>query len=211
MSDLLPILGKCLVAYLVGSIPSGYLLSRAVKGVDIRTRGSHNIGATNVSRVLGKKLGLVTLLLDAGKSFFVVKILLGTSSTELFLIPLGVLFGNCYSVFLKGKGGKGVATTFGIYLAVSPILFGIGFAAYILGIFVTRISAVGSMASAIVWPLASTVWLPEFLGISIIVSVLLMARHRQNIAELAHILRHSVKNSSFFDRLTQNMRPKYKK
>lgn len=191
MYELLLSLGKCVVAYLVGAIPSGYLLARYVKGIDIRDHGSKNIGATNVTRVLGKKLGVVTLLLDAGKSFLVMKLLYRSgNSLEALIVPMSILLGNCYSIFLHGKGGKGVSTTFGIYLAISPILFGVGFAVYIFWVLVTRISAVGSLASAMVWPIVSYLWFPEFLWTSVILSCLIIIRHHKNIAKLAVFKHH---------------------
>jgi len=175
------------MAYLVGAIPTGFWLVKYVKGIDVREIGSGNIGATNVTRALGKKWGAITLLIDLGKSFCVIWI-----GKKLYfsdpVIALGVgalLLGNAFSCFLKGQGGKGVATMLGIYLALSPLVFCVGALTYGLFRKLSGISAVGSLAAACVLPIASTFFLPSFyVFLSLGISLFVMIRHRKNIAEL---------------------------
>jgi len=119
-----------LIAYLVSGIPFGYLLAKYIGGVDIKQEGSGNIGATNVLRVLkkrdeklAKKLGAITLLLDALKGAVIVLIakFLGASYDTLWTLAVLSVLGHCYSPFLKFEGGKGVATGFGVLLVLIPI------------------------------------------------------------------------------------------
>ena len=111
-------------AYLLGSIPTGLLLTRALKGIDIREHGSKNIGATNVFRVVGKKWGIVVLLIDALKGWLAVALPFVffnelSASFGVFL-GLATLFGNTFPVWLKFKGGKGIATSLGVFTGLVP-------------------------------------------------------------------------------------------
>src|ERR1041385_2525797 len=130
------------IAYLLGSIPTGYVVAKS-RGIDIRTVGSGNIGATNVFRTLGKPAGIFVLAVDALKGFvscffvgpFVYRFLAGTlkddSATHEFLKITGGLFailGHNYTCWLKFKGGKGIATSAGVTLALLPLAFGIALA-----------------------------------------------------------------------------------
>lgn len=116
------------IAFILGSIPFGYLLGKA-KGLDIREHGSGNIGATNVIRVVGKATGYLTLIADISKGLIAVMLAyLMPESTQIippeaFAASLGLfaIIGHCYSPFLKFNGGKGVATAFGVFLALTPI------------------------------------------------------------------------------------------
>src|SRR5438128_1469670 len=103
-------------AYLIGSIPTGYLLAYAYGVKDITQHGSGNIGATNVARVMGKQFFLIVLLLDALKAYIVVIFAQNyvIEPLPLALVSMSVMLGNCFSIFLKGKGGKGIATGIGI-------------------------------------------------------------------------------------------------
>ena len=110
-------------AYLVGSIPTGLLLAKAFGGVDIRESGSGNIGATNVYRTLGRKVGLLTLVGDCLKGVIpvVAAKCLGMPDMWIAAVGLAAFLGHVYTVFLGFKGGKGVATALGVFLAVSPL------------------------------------------------------------------------------------------
>lgn len=124
-------------SYLLGSIPFGYLIARFVAKTDVRTQGSGNIGATNVARVVGKKLGAFTLLLDALKGAFPVLFVVPalsapSSSAELLqgMSGLCALVGHCFPVWLLFRGGKGVATGAGFLIAYMPLVAGIGIAVF---------------------------------------------------------------------------------
>ena len=174
-----------LFSYFVGAIPTGYIISKYVYGIDIQSKGSGNIGATNMTRILGKKVGALTLAIDLLKSFFMIGwvIWAGQSPNILALSCVALLLGNCFSVFLKGKGGKGVATSFGIYLALSPTLFFMGVLVYGLSLKLTKISAVGSLAVMTVWPLAAFFIFDTkiLIYMSFVLSALGILRHRKNI------------------------------
>ena len=117
------------ISYLLGSIPFGLLISK-MYGIDIRLHGSKNIGATNVYRILGKKLGLFTFFLDGLKGFlptFLFPIIIGINDLDISaLFGVTAIIGHSFSVFLKFKGGKGVATSTGMIIGVLPFIFFIG-------------------------------------------------------------------------------------
>ncbi|WP_456391611.1 glycerol-3-phosphate 1-O-acyltransferase PlsY [Nitratifractor sp.] len=143
-----------LAAYLVGSIPFGYLLARFFGGVDIKHEGSGNIGATNVLRVLkerdpalAKKLGAATLLLDAVKGVVVLLAakMLGAEPGTLWTLAVLAVWGHCFSLFLGFEGGKGVATGFGVLLFLLPIPTLIALAAWALAAKTLKISSLSSL------------------------------------------------------------------
>jgi glycerol-3-phosphate acyltransferase PlsY len=184
-----------LAAYLLGSIPTGYLVAKA-KGIDIRNVGSGNIGATNVFRILGKGAGIFVLLADAAKGFFAVflasKVLpqLGISSAvlEKHLIVAGVaaILGHNYTCFLKFKGGKGIATTAGVLIALTPCAFLIVLAVFILVVAVSRYISLASITAAFCLPFA--VWVlkgsPTMIGIMAALGGLAIYKHKANIGRL---------------------------
>jgi glycerol-3-phosphate acyltransferase PlsY len=143
-----------LVAYLLGSIPNGLLVARA-KGVDIRKVGSGNIGATNVLRTFGKGWGFFTFGLDAAKgllaSTLIPTLFLADDPTTAARIISGcmAIVGHNWPVFLKFKGGKGVATSAGVILGIAPIVVGIGLAIWAILFFSTGYVAVGSIGAAL--------------------------------------------------------------
>ncbi len=146
------------ISYLVGSIPFGYVIAIA-KGVDVRKEGSGNIGATNVGRVLGRKFGAIIFVLDLLKGFVVVLLVpilvsdieFPATSDKLLVILCGlcVLLGHAFPVYLKFKGGKAVATSFGVFIWLAPIPVAIAFGVWILTVIVSRYVSLGSMVGAI--------------------------------------------------------------
>jgi glycerol-3-phosphate acyltransferase PlsY len=143
-----------LSAYLIGGIPFGYLLAKYIGKVNIKEAGSGNIGATNVLRVLkekdeklAKKLGAITLFLDAikGVVVLVVAMLLGASDFTLWSIAVFAVIGHCYSPYLNFEGGKGVATAFGVLLILLPIPTAIAFIVWALSAKVLKISSLSSL------------------------------------------------------------------
>jgi glycerol-3-phosphate acyltransferase PlsY len=148
-----------IIAYLLGSIPFGYLLVRALKGADVRETGSGGTGATNVSRRAGKLAGVVTLVLDAFKGALAV-ILARMFLTEGFGINWWVaacavlaIAGHCFPVWLGFRGGKGVATGVGAFLALSPLAVACAGLVFIAIVWATRYVSLGSIAAATVLPL----------------------------------------------------------
>jgi glycerol-3-phosphate acyltransferase PlsY len=182
MIQLLP---WAVLGYLLGSIPFGLLLTRA-QGIDIRQVGSGNIGTTNVLRTGKKGLAAATLLLDAGKGALAVW--LGRHfGGEVAAMVAGVaaFVGHCFPVWLKFRGGKGVATLLGITLMASWVAGLVALLVWLGGAVVTRYSSVGGMAAAVAaavagWILAGPGWGLHLAGLA----VLLLVRHRDNIARL---------------------------
>ena len=182
-------------AYLLGAIPFGFLVAKA-KGIDIRSVGSGNIGATNALRVLGKPAGIAVLLLDVAKGYAAVwlcAVLVKHFSTNADLETLrvvagiGAVLGHNYTCWLKFKGGKGIATTAGVYLALAPVPLGIALAVFILAIALTRYVSVGSIAGAIALPAAVWVLAPQniFLGIvTTALGALAVYKHKSNLQRL---------------------------
>jgi len=147
-----------LVGYLLGSIPFGLLLARAAGKGDIRQIGSGNIGATNVLRTGSKGLAAAVLVLDAGKGVAAVELVRWWSEADAGLTAvagLGALAGHCYPVWLGFRGGKGVATMLGVSLALDPRIGLVSALVWLAMAWLTRISSVGGMSSAVVAPIAA--------------------------------------------------------
>ena len=203
-----------LLAFLTGCVPFAYILVKRLRGIDIRTQGSGNVGATNASRVLGRKWGLVVLALDTLKgvvaAWFLPWVLfllpnpsvyerwLGLEGTQLIL-GMAAFLGHCYNPFLKFKGGKGVATALGVFLIVSwkaTVLTAVVCLAIIAA---TRLVSVASIVAAILLPTAMLTFqliakgpkVPWFqkvnwqvLAMTVLISVVVVIRHRANIKRL---------------------------
>ncbi len=180
-----------LVAYLVGAIPFGLLVSMGT-GVDIRSQGSKNIGATNVARLLGKKRGIITLLADIAKGFFpmyLVALLLPETPQKNIIVALCgavTVLGHMFPVYLGFQGGKGVATALGIFLFLAPagvLACLVVFAASVaLSGFVSVGSLLGSLAILpALWFLGEPEWK---LYLALFVVVMIWVKHHQNISRL---------------------------
>ena len=176
-----------LFAYLVGSIPSGFILGR-LAGIDVRDAGSGNIGATNVARVLGKGRGLLTLLADTAKGFVPVFIgqRLGLSDMALALVATAAFLGHLYPLFLKFQGGKGVATAFGALLALAPQATSVLIVLFGAAVVISRRVSLGSMAAAVAAPIS--LWAfsypLELVAMGAFIGAMIVLRHRDNIARL---------------------------
>lgn len=175
------------VAYVIGSIPTGLLLARAF-GVDIRTTGSGNIGATNVYRTLGRTVGIATLLGDCLKGLLPVLVArkLGFADPWVAAVGLAAFLGHVYTVFLGFKGGKGVATALGVFLGVSPLSV-LGALAFFIGIVAaTRYISLGSITAAAVMPFLVAAVERRFILVvmTLIIAVIVIAKHRENIRRL---------------------------
>ena len=195
-------LAVALVSYLLGSIPAGYLAGR-IAGIDIRKVGSGNIGATNVTRTLGRRYGYPVFLVDFAKGALAVcvSVLLGwhvepkPRSSEIYGI-VGAVFcvlGHVFPVWLRLKGGKGVATSAGALFGLMPLAALIGVAIWVLTFEVTRYVSVASVTAAVVLPLAvlglayagHTNGL-ELFYVSLCLAVVVVFRHRSNLSRLVH-------------------------
>jgi glycerol-3-phosphate acyltransferase PlsY len=143
-------------AYLLGSIPFGLLLGKIFGGADVRKSGSGNIGATNVARVVGPVAGVLTLLLDAGKgaaAVWLAGLLSSESATWLIVAMLCVLAGHCFPVWLRFRGGKGVATAAGAFLVLCPIAMLGATLLFLLVVIFWRLVSLGSISAAAAMPL----------------------------------------------------------
>jgi len=186
------------LGYLIGSIPSGYLLARS-KRVDIRQHGSGNIGAANVARVMGKKWGYLVFLCDFLKGFLSVK--LGSLVTAHFqgsivvgsvIAAIACVLGHDYPVWLRFKGGKGIATLAGAVLALfSPLVFISFGVVWIAAFLIGRYTSLASIIAAVTLPIAvllivakSEPELPWLIGFSVLMAALALWRHRSNIVRL---------------------------
>lgn len=186
-----PALGL-LVAYLAGSIPAAYIAGR-LKGVDLRKQGSGNLGATNVFRVLGAKIGLLVFAFDLAKGAVPVALLpdaVRTTRPELWAIAFGVaaILGHVRPIFLLWRGGgKGVATAGGVFLALAPVPMLVSLAIFALVVYATGYVSLGSLTSAIVLPLGILVMKgptsPVFVA-SALVAAFVFWTHRANIGRL---------------------------
>jgi glycerol-3-phosphate acyltransferase PlsY len=174
-----------LPGYLLGSIPFGLLLTRMI-GVDIRKVGSGNIGTTNVLRTGNKGLAAATLLLDGGKG--AVAVLLATHFAGVgagMLAGVAAFIGHCYPVWLKFRGGKGVATLLGVALAAVPVAGVVALLAWAAAAAVTRYSSVGGMTAAVAAPVAAFALGQPHAALSLAaMAVILIWKHRENIGRL---------------------------
>ena len=154
MRDPKSLLIWCLAAFLSGSIPFGLLLVKLAGKGDVRAHGSGNIGATNVSRVGGKLLGVITLLLDVLKGFLPVYLAkqAGVGFDALSLLALAAVLGHVYTPWLKFQGGKGVATALGVIVAVEPQMVVLPLGMFALALWLTRHVSLGSILAAIMVP-----------------------------------------------------------
>jgi acyl phosphate:glycerol-3-phosphate acyltransferase len=184
-------LGVLFLCYLMGAIPTGLLVARAAKGIDIRQHGSKNIGATNVWRVLGWKFGLTTFLIDVGKAFAAVLFVAGLLGTEAlpYLPILGgvaVLLGNFFNIFLGFKGGKGVAASLGVFLALAAIPVLLAFTLFLVVVAVTRYISLGSILAAIALPILVAVFqgIDPLFYMMLVICGLVIFKHRANIGRL---------------------------
>ena len=190
-----------LTSYLAGSIPFGLMIGRAVKGIDLRQHGSGNIGATNAGRVLGKKWGLICLVLDALKGLlpvaFLPRLLFGADEPAMehlrVLAGVSTIVGHMFSCWLGFRGGKGVATSLGVVAMLSPWGLLAGALAFFTTFAIWRIVSLSSMLAAVTFggyqlatlkpsPFASETWSQGLFAIA--VPLLILFQHRSNVRRL---------------------------
>ncbi|MDX9715491.1 MAG: glycerol-3-phosphate 1-O-acyltransferase PlsY [Dissulfurispiraceae bacterium] len=177
-----------IIAFLIGSIPTGLLIAKA-KGIDIRSTGSGNIGATNVMRSIGKESALFTLLGDIAKGAVsvVIGILLKLQHPELAVIGLSAILGHNFSIFLKFRGGKGVATSLGVLLAYSPY---VGIFTSIIWLVVMKWSKTSSLSALSAFAVLPVIFFmidnsALNLTFALVITALIFIRHIDNIKRLA--------------------------
>jgi glycerol-3-phosphate acyltransferase PlsY len=181
------------IAYLIGSIPFGYLIVKLKEGRDVRSSGSGNIGATNVLRTAGRSSGALTLLLDAAKGYLAA-CLAGWNSHDspqtVALVAIAVVLGHLFPVFLNFKGGKGVSTVLGVFLYASPIPILIAASSFLSVVVLSRYVSLGSVVAAVTFPVTYLLlsyprnpssWL---LFAVLVCPGLVIAKHRENIQRL---------------------------
>lgn len=184
-------------SYLVGSVPTGYLLVKWVTRIDVRAIGSGNVGATNVARAAGGAVGLIVLALDVGKGLLAV---LGVApwlahpatSTAQLACGLAAVIGHCASVFLKFQGGKGVATTIGVIVGVAPAIAAVCLGVWGIVFALCRYVSVASLAAAVTIPVTQAIMrrAPAEILVGAVLALVIIVRHHANIARLRHGTEH---------------------
>jgi acyl phosphate:glycerol-3-phosphate acyltransferase len=175
-------------SFLLGSFPTGMVFAKA-RGVDLRKVGSGNIGATNVGRAMGRTWAIVVLLLDAVKGLLPVLAAraLGMGAWTAGLCGFAAIAGHSFSVFLGGKGGKGVATSLGAGLGLAPLATLASFAVYGLLFLIFRISSIGSLAAVVAFPIliyALGPRDPALISFGVATALLVILRHKDNLGRL---------------------------
>jgi glycerol-3-phosphate acyltransferase PlsY len=186
-------------AYLLGSIPFGFVLVRLFLKEDIRAKGSGNIGATNVVRSGAKKLGALTFVLDAFKGFIAVwlasRIIFTPDLASVSLqnaealAALCAILGHIYPIWLRFKGGKGVATALGVFLALAPFAALAGLVIFVIVFALSKYVSLASILAAIAFPIFAVLlphaaYSPWLIAVIVIVPIIVIAKHHQNIARL---------------------------
>ena len=183
------------MGYLIGSVPSGYLIVRILKGIDIRDYGSGNIGFANTLRVSGLLPGLAVLIADiakgavsAGAGILFASSIGMSPQIGAGILGLSSIIGHNWSVFLKFRGGKGVATTAGVFLVLTPFPFMFSTLTMALVMGLTRYVSLGSMIAGGSLPIFIWLWMNEkswfYLYLSVVTAFLIVFRHRSNLGRL---------------------------
>lgn len=181
------------VAYIFGSLPCGVWLGKGVKNIDIREYGSKNSGATNAYRILGPKYGIMVLILDALKGYIPLYIasLFDIGGIYIILLGLVAILGHTFSFFLQFKGGKGVATSLGVFLFLMPKVVGVLVLVFILVVGISKYISLGSVICAGLLPILAY-FMPvrddatrlPLVAISLIVGIFVIYKHKANIQRL---------------------------
>ncbi|HIE30170.1 TPA: glycerol-3-phosphate 1-O-acyltransferase PlsY [Candidatus Poribacteria bacterium] len=180
-----------LLSYLVGAIPFGYIIGRLWKGIDIREYGSGNIGFTNVLRAIGTVPGFIVMLLDIGKGVAAVVGIARLGEANLTILPvlcgIASIIGHNWTIYLNFKGGKGIDTTIGVFIALEPIATVISLIVWVIAVAITRYVSLGSLLFVICLPLA-TLAIKQDITAVLVAAILAMLfaiyKHRSNIVRL---------------------------
>ncbi|MDO4393125.1 MAG: glycerol-3-phosphate 1-O-acyltransferase PlsY [Bacillota bacterium] len=174
------------IAYVLGNISPSTIMARS-RGIDIKKEGSGNAGTTNALRVMGKKAGVITVLVDVFKG--TVAVIIGTilvGHNPAGWCILAVFLGHVWPVLLDFKGGKGVATTFGAVLGYNPLMALIALVVVAIVVFTSKRMSVGSLVGAISFPILSIFMEPHVLPVAIIMMTIIIVKHKDNIVRLIH-------------------------
>ncbi|MDP2912294.1 MAG: glycerol-3-phosphate 1-O-acyltransferase PlsY [Candidatus Omnitrophota bacterium] len=193
-------------AYLIGSIPTAYIFGRVLKGIDIREHGSGNAGATNVFRVIGKAPGIIVLIIDIIKGFACATYLASgfmhlapVVRPEMYRILIGLcaIAGHNWTVFLKFKGGKGVATSAGVVIGLIPKIFWLGFLVWLITFFITGFVSLSSIIAIVSVPIFTLAFgePAEIVVFMCLLCLIIVYKHKANIRRLA---RGEEKRIAFF-------------
>ena len=194
--NILSIILLVIISYILGSIPNALWIGKVFRGIDIREHGSKNTGSTNAARVLGGKLGILTLILDVSKgaiplilAMFLEKDLLKNSinsNTILILIGIWSIIGHSFSIFLNFKGGKAVATTLGVFIVLVPKSILVAAIVFFIVFAIFRYVSLSSILSSVTLPIA--IFLLEknmaYTLFAILISILIILKHKDNIKRL---------------------------
>ena len=176
-----------LISYLLGSFPSGFLYAKNLKGIDLRDVGSGSTGATNVYRNIGKWPALIVFIIDVLKGFIAVKIAYFFLSENIFQVLAGLfaITGHIWPIWLKGRGGKAVATGLGMFFALSWKVGLASFGTFLIVISLTKIVSLSSISAALLLPIYMLIYIGTFNHpftiISFIVAIIVIWKHRSNI------------------------------
>ena len=194
---MISLLLSLIFAYLIGSIPTSYIFAKVLKKIDIRKHGSGNVGATNVFRTVGKIPGIIVLLIDAAKGVLAVSLLSEvflsnwtgiTLGLEFYKILLGicVISGHVFSVFLKFKGGKGVATTAGVLIALAPGILLACLLVWVIVFAIFRIVSIASITASLFLPIFAIIFYRSFYFVifCVLLSLASVYKHKANIRRL---------------------------
>lgn len=177
------------LAYLIGAIPVGFIVARLAGGVDLRRSGSGTIGATNVLRTLGKLPAVATLLGDIAKGYLAVSVARALAPTRWGAAAGAVLaiVGNCWPVFLRFRGGKGVATGFGAFLALAPLATAPTVLVWLAVTLSFRYVSLASIMACVCLPVGVALlgYPREAIGAAVAASIIIVVRHRENLRRLA--------------------------
>lgn len=191
-----------ILAYLVGSIPNALWIGKMFKNIDVREFGSGNVGATNATRVLGWKLGVMVLIFDAfkGMIFIIIARILGLEDIYVVLIGLAAILGHSYSIYLKFKGGKAVATSLGVMLVLIPKVVMILIIVFLLIVIISGYVSLASISVAGLLPILSYIMYNNIIALlSLVVGMLVIWRHKSNIKNLLE-----GKEDKFYDKANKN-------
>ncbi|MGR3317365.1 MAG: glycerol-3-phosphate 1-O-acyltransferase PlsY [Candidatus Anammoxibacter sp.] len=192
-----------IIAYLIGSVPFGYILVKTVKGIDIREHGSENVGATNVWRVAGRPFGIGAFVFDMLKGFVpvlvVYKMTPGKNSLAI-ICGIAVILGHIFPLFLRFKGGKAAATGCGVFLVLAPLALLIAMAVWALTVYISKFVSLGTILASITLAVATVLVGQSPFGeglyltiFTIVMSVAIIVLHRSNIKRIINGTENRIK------------------
>lgn len=195
MAQYIVLISSLLSAYLIGSIPTSFILAKVLIGIDIRRHGSGNVGATNIFRVVGKLPGIIALVIDILKGVLVVTLIanffysfLKNFDYELYRTIMGfvAICGHIWPIFLRFKGGKGIATTIGVLIVIAPMILGLSLGMWLILFLVTRYVSLASIALVVSLPIFAIFFKQSFSTtvFAVIICGLTSYRHKDNIKRL---------------------------